>query len=435
MPIAGLTDRKSVRPRFTCLGKIRKGTKDKQGNLVDLDYFRFVAASPEVQEAFEDMYGEKPQVIRVLLPYRTMEENWETWQEEWGKSGLIHRCNGIFMVQWQNSDKSYARDPDMLQERCCPYEAGEKQRTKQSLGCKQVGYLSVMIPELLEIGHLGYVVVETHSLNDLANITASILQAEDAARNAGNSRLLQGIEFIMRRVPEDISVRWKGKDGAYRKTRQERWMIRLDPAQEWALRMIKQSKQEALGLLPAQTEVVLDAVVVEEEIISEPAPVGLPEPTEEVPESPEPEEEDTTEPPELPVDFEEFHTLPFLTEYSDMDTGQLKEYAAHICGILIGIGYGVKAHRTSLLKQMFGTADFKQYVVGWFRLLEQYGLHIHNAKERGKAKEYAKEVVALGVEKQVDWFGVVELLAEADSDEKEEAPPEETEWDANNLPF
>lgn len=434
MPIAGLTDRESANRRFTPLGKIRKGMKDKQGNMIDLSYFRFIAVSPEIQAAFEAIYGKEPQSIRILLPYRTMEENWDTSMEEWGKSGLIHRCNGIFMTQWlQLPEKTYVRDPEMLQQKPCPYASGEKKRTKQTEGCKRVGYLAVMIPELLAIGHLGYVTVETHSINDLANITSSILHAEDAAHSGGRPRLLQGIEFIMRRVEENISVRWKGKDGEYRKTRQDRWMIRLDPAQEWAQRMIEQARNEALGLLPAQTEVVLDAEVVEEEIISEPSPAVLPEPTEEVPETPEPEEDSMTE---TPTDFADLHTLPFMTEYDDVDKDTLKEYAGNIRDTLIGVGYGVQTHRARLLKQMFGTADFSQYVVGWFRLLEQYGLHIYNAKERGKAKEYAKKVVALGVAQQVDWFGAVELLEESDNADKEkEESQAEMDKNTGDIPY
>ena len=43
MPIRGLTDRESVRPTFTPIGQIRKGYKDEQGKMHDLDYFRFIA--------------------------------------------------------------------------------------------------------------------------------------------------------------------------------------------------------------------------------------------------------------------------------------------------------------------------------------------------------------------------------------------------------
>jgi len=442
MPIAGLTDRASVRPRFTDLGKIRKGTKDKQGDMIDLSYFRFIGASPEIQAAFETVYGQEPQAIRILLPYRTMEENWDTSMEEWGESGLIHRCNGVLMTQWLRlPEKTYERDSEMLQQKPCPYASGEKKRTKKTPGCKRVGYLSVMIPELLEIGHFGYVTVETHSINDLANITASILQAEDAARGGGSPRLLQGIEFIMRRVEENIGVRWQGQDGAYRKTRQPKWMIRLDPAQEWALRMIEQARSEALAL-PAQAGgVVIEGEVIgdepvnkqlvaalgitldEDEFPPEAAQEELPEPTTEVPEAPEPEEDAPESPaPPVDVDFEELQTLPFMTEYGDLDKEQLKGYVAHICSTLIGIGYGVKTHRANLLTQMFETADFQQYVLGWFRLLEQYGLHVYNSKERGKAKEYAKRVVAIGVAHQIDWFGAVELLEETDNAEEEEIP-------------
>ena len=53
MPIKGLTDRKSLKPRLPSLGKLRKGaekTANKPG--ADLAYFRFTSDNPEVVEAF-----------------------------------------------------------------------------------------------------------------------------------------------------------------------------------------------------------------------------------------------------------------------------------------------------------------------------------------------------------------------------------------------
>ena len=78
MPIRGLTDRESVRPRLTPIGQIRKGIKDENGKMHDLDYFRFVAKGPAqkaVQTAFETAYGKEPRLIRVVTPYPTVEEN------------------------------------------------------------------------------------------------------------------------------------------------------------------------------------------------------------------------------------------------------------------------------------------------------------------------------------------------------------------------
>lgn len=265
MPIKGLTDKNSVTPRFTRLGKIRKGVKQvdpKTGKerMIDLDFFRFTGEgqhAAEIERAFHDAYGAEPVMIRVFLPFATVDENWQTWMEEWGASGLIHRCDGEFMVQWQNPDLTYSKDYDCHQRKPCPYCSGEKERTEQKPGCDHVGRLAVMIPELLELGYLGYVTVETHSINDLANITASLTDAYNKAQDAHRPNGLQGIEFSLRREFEQIGVRYfNQKAGKYIKTRGDKWMIRIDPSREWALAQIETSRRMALGAqidMPALT--------------------------------------------------------------------------------------------------------------------------------------------------------------------------------------
>jgi hypothetical protein len=249
MPIKGLTDRESVVPRFTRLGKIKKG-EIVNGQPVDLDYFRFVgegARANEIEAAFREAYGSEPREISVYLPYKTVDENWQTWMEEWGKSGLIHRCDGEYMVQWLREDKTYETDYDQRQRKPCPYESGQKQRTKSNPGCTQVGRLSVIVPELLQAGFIGYVTVELHSINDLHNLTASLLDAEAKSGATLNPNGLQGIEFKLCRQIEEIGVRYQNKRGDIIKTRGQKWMVRIDPAQQWVLHQLETSRQMALG--------------------------------------------------------------------------------------------------------------------------------------------------------------------------------------------
>lgn len=265
MAIKGLTDRASVTPRFTRLGKICKG-KRVGDKLVDLDHFRFVgkgARAAEIEAAFKNAYGEEPREIKVFLPHKTVEENWQSWQEEWGKSGLIHRCDGEIMVQWLNADLSQSLDYAKKQERACPYFSGEKERTKKKPGCTIVGRLAVIIPELWRAGYIGYVTVELHSRNDLPNLTASLLNAEAQTGAARNPTGLQGIEFLLRRQIETIGVRYQNKKGAWIKTRKPEWMVRIDPAQRWVLYQLDVSQQRALGEAvsrPALTMIDAEAI-------------------------------------------------------------------------------------------------------------------------------------------------------------------------------
>jgi hypothetical protein len=249
MPIVGLTDRGSVEGRFRDLGKICKGMRDASapGGMVDLEYFRFVSKDAEIQAAFDAVYGKEPTLIHVILPSARTEDMWKTWMEEWGASGLIHRCNGVHMVRWLTKDKRYESDMEMLQKRPCPYASGEKERTKERPGCTEHGYLTVVVPALLEAGFFGYVTVRTTSINDLANITACLFEAEEKARNVGRPNGLAGAPFVLRRQEEEIGVRYKNKKGEIVKTRGMKWMVRLDPTQEWALRLFEEARSYALG--------------------------------------------------------------------------------------------------------------------------------------------------------------------------------------------
>jgi hypothetical protein len=266
MPIRGLTRREDVTPRFTRLGKLKKGMMDGRGNPVDLDYFRFVgegAHAQEIEAAFHDAYGPEPREINAYLPYKTVDENWQTWQEEWGKSGLLHRCDGEVMVHWLNTDKTYTTDYPQREGRPCPYHSGEQHRTPKNPGCVATGRLSVVIPELLEVGFVGYVTVEIHSKNDLHNLTASILDAENKSGAAMRPNGLQGILFKLRRQEEEIGVRYANKQGEIIKTRGTKWMVRIDPAREWVQHQLETVRQMALGQAVQQPALAMDAEVVE----------------------------------------------------------------------------------------------------------------------------------------------------------------------------
>lgn len=266
MPIKGLTRREDVLPRFTRLGKVRKGmivpTSTGKTKPVDLDYLRFVGEGPharDLEAVWRNAYGDKPTMIFLYLPYASLEENWTTWQEEWTeKQGLIHRCDGEIMVQWLDpTSLTYARDYEQAQRKPCPYHAGTKQRTAQNPGCQEVGRLAMILPPFLEAGYAGYVTLEIGSVNDLANITASLLDAEGKARAAHRATGLQGIEFCLSRRPETIGVRFTGQDGRITKTTAEKWMLHLDPSREWLQAQIGTMTQLALGntLRPAIIDV------------------------------------------------------------------------------------------------------------------------------------------------------------------------------------
>lgn len=263
MPIIGLSDRKSASTdmRLRSIGKIRKGER-KGDRLYDLDYFRFVPAEgfAGAERAFERVYGDKPRMLLGNLPFPTLEENFTTWKEKWGKKiGLMHRCNGVHMVQWLDDDHSYVRDHDLEIKRPCPFgPAAQEVPPEDATPCKQVGRMSLILPalmqELVENGDeyglkqapLGFVTLVTTSEHDLANLTRELLALE----NQGGRNGLRGMPVIVRRVKESVGVRFEGDNGKKVKTKSSKWMLHIETTNDFMLDQLQ--AQEKRRQLEAQ---------------------------------------------------------------------------------------------------------------------------------------------------------------------------------------
>lgn len=212
MPIRGLTD--NTAPRFPRLGKLRKGDeRPEAGNMPgkELPYWRFTSENPEIEAAFVKSYGDKPTELEVFLPYVALDDNWQTWQEEWAAGGLQHRCNGQFCVVWLEGN-SYVQDPTMSLHQRCPG------------GCKQVGRLSVVLIPLVRCGFWGHVTMETHSIHDLLSIQGTLNAVAGVRDN------LQEIPFMLRRVEREIST----PDPKGKRVLRKKYMVELVLLAEWA---------------------------------------------------------------------------------------------------------------------------------------------------------------------------------------------------------
>ena len=215
MPIKGLTNQK---PELVHLGELRKGAPktDPRRPGKDLTYFRFTSDIPEVATAFHDAYDGEPRLINLFLPHPQTDDNWEAWQEEYVAGGLVHRCDGETMVRWQQEDGTYSNTP-----KPCPYESGEKPRTQKRPGCKVVGRLQVLIPELKR---LGVVTVLTGSYHDIANLDKQLRALEDLNRGS-----LTGIPLQLRRRPHKIST----PSGDGKRARREKWLLSIEAAPQY----------------------------------------------------------------------------------------------------------------------------------------------------------------------------------------------------------
>ncbi len=229
--IKGLTD--VVLPRFPNLGRLRKGGEKQNGQYgKDLTYFRFTSERDEIVKAFTDAYGPQPAALHVYLPYANLDDNFAAWKEHWVAGGLQHRCDGETCVIWlDKASGKYQNTP-----RACPG------------GCDEVGRLTVILPELLRAGYVGYVTLETHSLHDIMDITASLLAVSEA--RTGNALGLRGIEFILRRKPEQISTPGWG-DNKRQRQRVEKWLVSIEPVPTWAETALQLVATPPAGLLAA----------------------------------------------------------------------------------------------------------------------------------------------------------------------------------------
>lgn len=229
MSIKGLTD--NVLPAFPRLGKLRKGAAQENGRLgKEQSFWRFASERTDVSAAFTAAFGAQPVAITIYLPYTTVAENFTTWREEWTAGGMVHRCDGENMTIWRTPTGHYDSTP-----RPCPNAGQDKP------ACKPVGRLTVIIPELIQAGYVGYVTMETHSLNDLLSIQASLLAVAEARGH--NDMGLRGVPFVLRRVPELIST--PGEDG--KRVRRQKYLVKLEPLADWVALQLEASRKLAFG--------------------------------------------------------------------------------------------------------------------------------------------------------------------------------------------
>lgn len=228
MGIKNLTGKSS----FPQIGVLRKGDEKPEGSNKpgkDLDYFRFDTQDDEAMDMFCEYYKDKPRAIRVFLPFQTVDENWDAWQEEWTASSLKHRCDGENVVLWLDKGK-YSREPI-----ACPYKAIREKDPDFKGGCKASGRLKVIIPEL---GRLAYVMVLTTSKNDIMSIDSSLRALYD-----GRGTLV-GIPLILRRVEKEISTP-RGENRA----RVTKSLITIEAQTDWASLHIRALQERSMPQL------------------------------------------------------------------------------------------------------------------------------------------------------------------------------------------
>ena len=246
MPIIGLTDQRAALPQ---IGTLRKGSPktDKKPGTDLGEFFRFDSTDADALAAFESMYTDKPKSIRVFIPYDSIDQAFDSWNEAYTAGAMQHRCDGkTCVLSLQNG--RYSSEPIP-----CPG------------GCKATGRLRVLIPEL---GRRAIVMVLTTSIHDIVNIHANLLDLEEATGS------LKGIPLILRRVEKAISV--PGPDG--KRVRRNKWLIQIEPQRQWVELQLRAQQEVALSGIRAQLNPAPIEAIEEEEAEEESPALSVNEP-------------------------------------------------------------------------------------------------------------------------------------------------------------
>lgn len=225
--------------QLPCIGKLFKGAPKetrKRDNGAEyqtfgkeLDYWRFESDQKHVAEAFFEAFGAAPRDLPVYLPFRLPEENFQAWREAYTAGGLDHRCDGESCTVWLDKRTGRYSNESIP----CPTLKMSESDAKRN-GCKDVGRLQVIIPQLNE---LGFVTMETHSVNDILFLIQCLpayasLQPKDGLRN---------IPMILSRFQAEISTPREGK-----RVRVKKWLVSLRPWPDWSRQYLATRQKEML---------------------------------------------------------------------------------------------------------------------------------------------------------------------------------------------
>lgn len=228
MPIKGLTDRGLALPE---IGQIRKGAKKPEGKNApgsDLTYFRVEFAEGEEKAAtlFKQVYGDKPNALRIILPFNEIERMWDAWKEAYTAGRMVARSDGeyvsymldksgeIIVHNWADKDGNKYPHPKN--------DIAGYDYKNNPVKFKNTGRLKVIIPDL---SRAAYMTVMTTSTHDIGNISDQL-----GAFKELNHGQLAGIPFILRRRAKLVSM--PKQDGT--RVRVKKYLISIEVDPEWA---------------------------------------------------------------------------------------------------------------------------------------------------------------------------------------------------------
>jgi hypothetical protein len=213
---------------FPEIGRVRKGAPKTEEGWVgkDLNYFRveFDQKEKVAEAVFRGTYGDQPDEINILLPFNSVDENFEAWREKYVAGGLVHRCDGERVMYEINSETG---EPTITNGH--PFKACD-----HKIGCVPTGRLKILIPELKRLAFLTVLTTSYHDCMNLSRQLLAILQI--------NGRLA-GVPLVLRRRPVEISTP-SGPDGKRARRLKSLLSIEADPT--WVSLKLNEIQHAAL---------------------------------------------------------------------------------------------------------------------------------------------------------------------------------------------
>jgi len=209
MPIKAISD---VR-RCPRLGHIRLGIKkvsEKTGKEypAEVDYFILDPCTgdeqrnEELKAQFKELYGEKPNAIKIMFPPVDPEIFFQQWYKRYG-SGTLLKCKGngetavCALPEFAEGLEVIGKDEMNLTKVKC---LGPECIYQKDNSCNRLGALQILLPELSGIGVWQ---INTGSWNSIVNLNSALDWLK------GLCGRFQMIPVTLRRVPTDISYEGK----------------------------------------------------------------------------------------------------------------------------------------------------------------------------------------------------------------------------------
>ena len=266
MPIIGMTDRGLAFPE---IGRIRKGApKPESGNKPgkDLEYFRFdldARIQEEVEPILLEAFGPDPKAIDILLPFNTVDENFDAWREAYLGGGMVHKCDGQRV--WYELDVANGAprvmngEPHITHDPKLPILTYRTQKGEEAeLYCKPHGRLKVIIPQLRRGAFLTAI---TNSIYDCINLSQQLRAIEEL-----NGKL-SGIPLILSRRPVQISAPYGS--GVTKRTRVTKWLLAVEVNPKWMEAKLVEIERQQYAMLTGSQQ-LLTAPELEDEPGDEP---------------------------------------------------------------------------------------------------------------------------------------------------------------------